>query len=64
MIETVVTAIEDEFGVQVKKYLKRRELLVLMVCLITFLLSMPNLCPVIHILYNKFIQTQFKKLFT
>lgn len=45
MIETVVTAIEDEFGVQVKKYLKRREVLVLIVCFITFLLSLPNLCP-------------------
>ena len=45
MIETVVTTIEDEFNVHIKKYFKRRELLVLSVILVTFLLSIPNLCP-------------------
>lgn len=46
MVETVVTAIEDEFKPFVNKYLKRREILVLVVCIVTFLLSLPNLCPV------------------
>jgi SNF family Na+-dependent transporter len=46
MVETVVTTIEDEFKVQVRKYFKRKEFLVLTVCVITFLLSLPNICPV------------------
>jgi hypothetical protein len=50
-----VTAIEDEFGVHVKKYLKRREVLVLVVCFITFCLSMPNLCPVSYSIYLIFL---------
>lgn len=45
MIETVVTTIEDEFKVHIKKYFKKRELLVLSVIAVTFLLSIPNLCP-------------------
>ena len=46
MVDTVITTIEDEFQIQVKKYLKRREILVALVCFFTFLLSLPNLCPV------------------
>ena len=53
MIETVVTAIEDEFGVQVKKYIRRREVLVFLVCMVTFILSLPNLCPVSY--FNNFL---------
>ncbi|CAF0789248.1 unnamed protein product [Brachionus calyciflorus] len=45
MVETVVTTIEDEFNVQVKKYIKRREILVFLVCFFTFFLSLPNICP-------------------
>lgn len=45
MIETVVTTIQDEFGLKMKKYFKRRELLVLGVTVFTFLCSIPNLCP-------------------
>lgn len=45
MIETVVTTIEDEFNFYIKKYIKRRELLVLLVCIVTAALSIPNMCP-------------------
>jgi hypothetical protein len=47
MVETVVTAIEDEFNVHVKKYFKKREFLVLAVCVVLFFLALPNICPVI-----------------
>lgn len=46
MVETVVTTIEDEFGYYVKKVFKRKEILVLVVCVVLFFLSMPNICPV------------------
>jgi len=47
MVETVVTTIEDEFGFYFKKYLKRKEYLALIVCLFTFFLCLPCICPVI-----------------
>jgi solute carrier family 6 (neurotransmitter transporter, taurine) member 6 len=46
MVETLVTTINDEFNFYVKKYLKRKEFLVLIVCVFTFFLCIPNLCPV------------------
>ena len=46
MVETVITAIEDEFGTHIKRFIKRREMLVFLVCFGTFFLSFPNLCPV------------------
>lgn len=46
MVETVVTTIEDEFHFKVKKFIKRREILVLIVCVFTFFFSLPNICPV------------------
>jgi solute carrier family 6 GABA transporter-like protein 6/8/11/12/13 len=55
MVETVVTTIEDEFGPKLKKFIKRRELLVAIVCFITFFLSFPNLCPVRTKIYFDFI---------
>lgn len=46
MVETVASTIEDEFNIQVKKYFKRKEILVLVVCAVTAVLSIPTLCPV------------------
>lgn len=46
MVETVASTIEDEFNVKLKKYVKRKEVIVLLVCLVTALLSIPTLCPV------------------
>jgi solute carrier family 6 GABA transporter-like protein 6/8/11/12/13 len=45
MVETVITALEDEFQHHIKKVFKKRELLVLIVCCGLFLLALPNLCP-------------------
>jgi solute carrier family 6 (neurotransmitter transporter, taurine) member 6 len=60
MVETVITTIEDEFPNFVKKYLKRREFVVLAVCIITFLLSLPSVCPVSEVLnYNQLISNHF-----
>ena len=53
MVETVITAIEDRFEFEIKKYFKRREILVLIVCAGLFLLSLPNLCPVKNIFIQK-----------
>jgi len=46
MVETVVTTIEDEFGIYMKKIFRKREVLVLIVSVVTFFLAIPNLCPV------------------
>lgn len=51
MVDTVVTTVEDEFGLKLRKYYKRREFLVLAVCAITFLMSLPTLCRVKTIFY-------------
>lgn len=50
MVETVVTTIEDEFKIHVKKYIKKREILVFLVCFFTLFLSIPNICPVIFLI--------------
>ena len=47
MIETVVTTLKDELDIHIPKILRRREVLVFCVIVITFLCSIPNLCPVI-----------------
>lgn len=45
MVETVASTIEDEFKIHVKKYIKKKEIVVLLVCIVTGLLSIPTLCP-------------------
>lgn len=45
MVDTVITTIEDEFGIKLKRFYRKREILVLIVCIITFFLSLPTLCP-------------------
>lgn len=42
-VEVVVTAIQDHFALQIKKYLKRKELLVLIVCIVSFMAGLPNI---------------------
>ena len=48
-----MTTIQDHFSPQVKKYLKRKEILVVIVCLISFLCGLPNMTQVTKILYCK-----------
>ncbi|XP_071181491.1 sodium- and chloride-dependent GABA transporter ine-like isoform X2 [Mytilus edulis] len=40
--EVIVTTIYDHFGYYVKKYLKRKEFLVIIVCSVSFLCGLPN----------------------
>ncbi|KAK3084341.1 hypothetical protein FSP39_011857 [Pinctada imbricata] len=40
--EVIVTTISDHFAPQVKKYLKKKEVLVIIVCFISFLFGLPN----------------------
>ncbi|XP_067684920.1 sodium- and chloride-dependent GABA transporter ine-like [Haliotis asinina] len=42
-VEVIVTAISDHFGDKVKKYLHRKELLVLVVCIVSCLFGLPNI---------------------
>lgn len=42
-VEVIVTTIQDHFSPQVKKYLKRKEVLVVVVCLVSFLCGLPNI---------------------
>jgi solute carrier family 6 GABA transporter-like protein 6/8/11/12/13 len=46
MVEVVVTTIEDEFGFYFRKYLKRREYVVLVICFVTFLVGIVYLTQV------------------
>ena len=45
-VEVIVTTIQDHFSPQVKKYLKRKEILVVIVCLVSFLCGLPNMTQV------------------
>lgn len=45
-VEVVVTSLKDSFGPAIRRYLKRHELLVLVVCLVTFLCGLPNIFQV------------------
>lgn len=40
MVEVIVTTIEDEFNFHFRKYFKRKEYLVLALCLFTFLIGL------------------------
>ncbi|XP_076435052.1 sodium- and chloride-dependent GABA transporter ine-like [Babylonia areolata] len=42
-VEVVVTTIQDHFGDSVKHYLRRKEVLVVIVCFISFLCGLPNI---------------------
>jgi len=42
-VEVTVTTIKDAYGHWVRKYLKRHEVLVLLVCFVSFLLGIPNI---------------------
>ena len=44
-VETFVSTLEDEFNVAYKKYFKRKEISVLVACVVLFFLSVPNVCP-------------------
>ena len=45
-VEVVITSLYDHFGDFIDRYLKRREILVLCVCIVAFLLSLPNIFQV------------------
>lgn len=45
-VEVAVTFIKDEFGPQILRFLKRDELLVLVVCIVGFLLGIPHVTKV------------------
>ena len=45
-VEVIVTMIQDHFGDAVKKYLRRKEVLVLVVCIVSFLCGLPNITQV------------------
>ncbi|KAI8782629.1 sodium- and chloride-dependent GABA transporter ine [Biomphalaria glabrata] len=41
-VEVIVTTIQDHFSAQVEKYLKKKEILVAVVCFVSFLFGLPN----------------------
>ena len=45
-VEVIVTTIQDHFGDAVQKYLRRKEVLVLLVCVVSFLCGLPNITQV------------------
>lgn len=42
-VEVTITTIKDAYGHWVRKYLKRHEVLVLLVCFVSFILGLPNI---------------------
>jgi len=46
-VEVIITTIQDHFSFQVKKYLKRKEILVLVVCLVSYVCGLPNVTQVL-----------------
>ena len=45
-VEVVITSIEDQFGIKLMKVLKRREFLVLIVCVVSYFLGFPTITNV------------------
>ncbi|GFR78994.1 transporter [Elysia marginata] len=45
-VEVIVTTIQDHFGHAVRRWLKRKEILVLIVCFVSFLAGLPNITQV------------------
>ena len=45
-MEVIVTTLSDHFGTQITRYLKRKEFLVLVVCVVSFLCGLPNITQV------------------
>lgn len=45
-VEVVVTFLKDEFGIKILQYLKREELLALVVCITGFVLGIPHVTKV------------------
>jgi solute carrier family 6 GABA transporter-like protein 6/8/11/12/13 len=46
MVEVVVTSLSDAYSKSIKKWLKKHEILVLLVCCLSFLLGLPNVTEV------------------
>ncbi|XP_076452847.1 sodium- and chloride-dependent GABA transporter ine-like isoform X2 [Babylonia areolata] len=42
-VEVIVTTIQDHFGSAVRRYLRRKEVLVFVVCLVSFVCGLPNI---------------------
>lgn len=45
-VEVVITTLEDQFGLTVHRYLKRKEVTVLAVCSVAYMLGLPNITNV------------------
>lgn len=45
-VEVGITFLKDEFGPKVVRYLKREELLTLVVCIVAFILGIPHVTKV------------------
>lgn len=50
-VEVVVTFLKDQFGIKVLHYLKREELLVLVVCIVGLVLGIPHVTKVKNTLF-------------
>lgn len=48
MVEVVVTSLADAYSKSIKKWLKKHEILVLIVCFLSFLLGLPNVTEVLE----------------
>lgn len=54
-VEVIVTSLKDSFGPWIRRYLKRQEVLVLIVCLVSLLCGIPYITKV----YFSFFQLHF-----
>ena len=54
-VEVIVTTIQDHFEHHVRKYFKRKEILVAVVCAISFLFGLPNITQVLQELFSLII---------
>ena len=57
-VEVMITSLKDGYPGFIEKKLKRHEVLVLLVCLVSFIVGIPYIFEVITILAQKFISKQ------
>ena len=58
-VEVIVTSLKDAFGAWVRRYLKRNEVLVLLVCLVSVLCGLPNIFQVISLIIDQIFRLIF-----
>lgn len=63
-VEVAITFIKDEFGPQILRFLKREELLTLVMCIVGFILGIPHVTKVQYLQQNSLLVSTSEYIWT